>query len=110
MRKILTLLAIIAILGLSSCNKDKESGDPAYCSSDWGVELEDEYDAVFAAWTAYAADMSVENCNAFKDAYQDYIAALEPFLECASWTEAERQEVQDAIDESEVAMNELICE
>jgi hypothetical protein len=110
MCKILSLLAIIAILGLSTCNKDKDSGDPAFCSANWADELEGEYDALYAAWAAYVADMSVENCNAYKAAYMDYINALEPFLECSSWTAAERQELQDAIDESEAAMNELTCE
>ena len=109
MRTILSLLAILAILGFSSCKKDKESNnDPAICSSEWADE---EYDALIAAWNAYSANMSVENCNAYKNAYQDYIDALEPFLECtATWTEAERQEVRDAIDEAEEAMNELTCE
>jgi hypothetical protein len=97
MLKTLTFLAIIAILGLSSCKKDKASGDPAYCSADWVVEVEDEYDALFAAWAAYIIDMSVEKCNAYKDAYQDYIAALGPFLECEAWTSAEREEVQNAM-------------
>ena len=110
MRNILTLLAIIAILGLISCNKEKDSDDPAFCSFDWTVEVGDEYDALITAWNAYSGDMSVENCNAYKEAYLDYIDALEPFLECATWTEAERQDVQDVIDESEAAMNALTCE
>jgi hypothetical protein len=54
--------------------------------------------------------MSVENCNAYKAAFLDYIQAMEPFLECASWSATDRQEVQDAIDEAEEAMNELSCE
>ncbi len=109
MTKILTILVIMAVLGLSSCKKDKETNnDPAICSSEWADE---EYDALIAAWNAYSANMSVENCNAYKTAFQDYIDALEPFLQCtATWTEADRQEVQDAIDESEEAMNELTCE
>jgi hypothetical protein len=110
MRNILTLLTIIAILGLSSCKKDKDSDDPAYCSADWVEELEVEYDALYDAYIAYAADMSVENCNAYKEAYLDYIDGLEPFLECNSWTVDERQEIQDAIDEAEAAMSELNCE
>jgi hypothetical protein len=110
MHKILTLFTILAILGASSCKKDKDSDDPAYCSADWVDELEDEYDVLYAAYEDYAADMSVENCNAYKEAFMDYIDALEPFLECATWTADERQEVQDAIDEMEEAMNELDCE
>lgn len=107
MRNILTLLTIITILGLSTCKKDKVSNDPAFCSTEWP---EDEFDALMAAYTVYAADMSVGNCNAYKAAYQDYIDALEPFLECASWTAEDLQEVQDAIDDAEEAVSELNCE
>lgn len=110
MHKIIALLAIVAILGLSSCKKDKDSNDPAICSADLAIELDDEYDALLTAWDAYVSDMSVENCNAYKAAYQDYIDALKPFLECASWTADELQDLQDAIDEAEAAMNELTCE
>jgi hypothetical protein len=110
MFKTLTFLVLIAILGLSSCKKDKETSDPAYCSSDWVTTVEVQFDALFAAWSAYTADMSVENCNAYKQAYMDYIDSLEPFLECASWSAAELEELQDVINESESNMNELVCE
>lgn len=110
MRKLLVFLTILAMLGSVSCNKDKESDDPAYCAGDWILEIEDEYDGLVTAYSAYLEDMSVENCNAYKAAFLDYIQAMEPFLECASWSATDRQEVQDAIDEAEEAMNELTCE
>jgi hypothetical protein len=110
MRKIFFLLALLAILGSGSCKKDEESSDPVYCDADWVLEIEDEYDGLVTAYSAYLEDMSVENCNAYKAAFLDYIQAMEPFLECASWSATDRQEVQDAIDEAEEAMNELSCE
>ena len=108
MRRILALLALFAILGFVTCKK--ESDDPAICNSDWDIETEAEYDALLNAYTAYAADMTPANCNAYKAAFLSYINALKPFLECASWSTADRQEVQELIDESEDAMNELSCE
>ena len=106
MRIIFLLFAMIALLDFSSCRKETE--DPAYCSEEWAT---DEENALFAAYNAYAADQSVANCNALKAACQDYIDALEPFLECVkTWTEAERQEVQDAIDETKEYMNLLTCQ
>jgi hypothetical protein len=108
MQKILALLAVIAILGLSSCKK--ESNDPAICNSNWETETEAEYDALFAAYNVYANDMSVVNCNAYKQAYVDYIEALEPYLECSSWSAADLEELQDGIDDLEDLMNQLNCE
>lgn len=106
MRLIFLLFAMIALFDFSSCRKDTE--DPAYCSEDWATN---EENALYAAYSAYAADMSVANCNALKTACQNYINALEPFLECVkTWTDAERQEVQDTIDETKNYMNQLICQ
>jgi hypothetical protein len=109
MRKILSLLVILAMLGLTSCKKESKK-DPSFCSSDWATESEDEYGALYDAYTTYASDMSTENCKAYKAAFGTYIDALRPYLDCATWTEADLQEVQDAIDAAEVVMNLLTCE
>lgn len=98
----------MAMLGLSSCKK--ESSDPAICSLDWDTETETEYDALIDAYYTYAADMSNANCLAYKTAFTNYINALKPFLECKSWPEADLQELQDVIDESEELMNQLNCQ
>ncbi|HEX2394965.1 MAG TPA: hypothetical protein VHI78_06430 [Bacteroidales bacterium] len=108
MRTIFSLLVILLVLGLGSCKKD--SKDPAACSGAWATEVEAEADAVSDAMSAYLADMSVANCNAFKDAYLDYIDALEPFLECETLTAQDREQVQEYIDASEAAMSALTCE
>ncbi len=108
MQKIFSFLAILAMLGLTSCKK--ESKDSVLCSSDWGTETKDEYGALYDAYTTYAADMSTKNCQAYKASFTSYIDALKPYLDCESWTEADRQEVQTAINNAENVKNQLTCE
>jgi hypothetical protein len=108
MRKTIALLAMIAMIGLSSCKK--ESSDPAICNLDWDTETETEYDALVTAYTTYAGNMTVANCNAYKSAFTTYINALKPFLECESWSEADKQELQGVIDQAEATMNQLNCQ
>lgn len=97
---------MIAMLGFHSCKK--EATDPEYCSEEWATE---EETALTASYNAYVADMSVANCLALKSACQNYINALEPFLECVNtWTDAERKEVQDTIDEMQEYLNALTCQ
>lgn len=107
MRNILTLLVILTILGLSSCKKDKE---PVGCTAAWATEIQDEISALSAAASAYGTEQTTETCNAYKDAYLDYIDALEPFVECSALTAADRELIQEYIDDSEEQMNALTCE
>jgi len=108
MRTLFSLFVILVVLGLGSCKKD--SNDPAGCSGAWATQVEDEVDALMSAMQAYSSDQSVANCNAYKDAYLDYIDAIEPLLDCSAYTAEQREELQDAIDQSEAAMSLLTCE
>lgn len=109
MRKVLTLLAITAMMVLSSCKEDSDDG-PAFCNSDWDIESEAEYDALLAAYNAYVLDMSVAKCNAYKAAFVNYLDAIEPFLECTAWSTAELNELRDVINQARSSMNQLNCE
>jgi hypothetical protein len=55
------------------------------------------------------SDPTTETCAAYKDAYQDYIDALVPFLECSTWTAQQKAELQAIIDEAEAEVS-TFCE
>jgi hypothetical protein len=107
MRNILALLAIVAILGLNSCKKDK---DPAGCSANWAQELLDEYSNVLTTSTTYENDPTQENCLAYKDALQDYVDAVEPLLSCSLLTAEEQQELEEDLEDTEDEISTLCTE
>jgi len=108
MRNVFTLLVILTILGLSSCKKD--SNDPAGCSAAWATEVQSEVTALSNALTAYSSNPTTETCLAYKNAYQDYIDAIEPFLDCQAYTAEQIQELQDIIDEAEADIATLCAD
>jgi hypothetical protein len=103
--KALSFLIILSFVGLGSCKK--KITDPAYCSTAWATAVTDELSTVSAAAMVWAQDPTVANCNLYKAAYQDYLDALEPFIECATWTLQQKQALQDAIDEAEEELQDL---
>ena len=100
----LHLIAVI-ICGtvLFSCKKN----DPVLCSTAWALELQNEFTAISTAATVYAMDQSVANCNALKDAYQDYIDAMKPYGNCATLTGQDRIEWQQSLDEAEANLDSI---
>ena len=110
MRNILTLLVILTLLGLSSCKKDKGSNDPSICAGTWAQQVMDEVDAMSTALSAYISDPSQENCIAYKNALQDYVDALDPYLECSAWTAEQRAELQSELEDSEDQISQLCTE
>jgi hypothetical protein len=99
MKKMYVLLVFAMVLGLVSCKKDKT--DPAACSQLWSVAVITEINALSVAAAAYSADQNHETCVAYKNAYQDYIDALEPFLDCASYTPQQKADLQAALDDAQ---------
>lgn len=95
-------------LTLSACKKDKDS-DPDYCAGAWAGEVADVWSEVISAASAYSTDPSQENCLVYKNAYLEYIDALEPYLNCAAWTPDQRAQLQQEIDEAEAEIATL-CE
>ncbi|MBN1181056.1 MAG: hypothetical protein JXB49_02130 [Bacteroidales bacterium] len=108
MMKTALFLGLLIGLTLSSCKKDKDS-DPDYCAGAWATEVSEVWADVITTASAYSTDPSQENCLAYKNAYQEYIDALEPFLNCQAWTPDQRAQLQQEIDEAEVEIATL-CE
>jgi hypothetical protein len=99
MFRLLSLLIIAALVGLSSCKKD-ENNDPAYCSTAWASDVQDELAIVTNAAMTYVQDPTTQNCDAYKAAFQDYIEALEPYENCSLWTVQQKAEWQAVLDEA----------
>lgn len=97
------LAIIFSLVILFSCKKD-ESFD---CSGAWAFSLTDEATAVGTAASIYAEDPSTANCNAYKDAYRDYIDALKPYGDCGSLTGQDRAAWQQSLDEAQANLDSL---
>ena len=102
MKKTLILLVFGLALGMASCKKEKT--DPAYCSQAWAEAVLTEWNNVISGGLAYSADPNHTTCVAYKDAYQAYIDALEPFLNCSIYTPQQKAALQDAIDQAEASL------
>jgi len=101
----LSFLIIVSFLGVGSCKK--KATDPDYCSTAWATQVTSEINAVSAAAQTYASDPTTANCNAYKAAYQNYLNALNPFVDCASWSVQQKNELEDAIDEAQQQISTL---
>ena len=105
MNRVLCFLIVVSLLGIGSCKK--KATDPDYCGTNWAPQLSTEINALSTAAQAYFTDPSTPNCNAYKTAYQNYLDALQPFSNCAAWTEQQKNELQDAINEAEQEISTL---
>ncbi len=105
MRTLLSLLVVFLVLGLGSCKKDK---DPVNCAN-WALEVEDELTAAMVAAITFGMDETTENCNAYKEAMEDYINVAEQFVDCEGLTADEREELEDSIEGAQEELDDLNC-
>jgi len=76
-QKMLVGTCVIAAPFLGSCGKD----DPQDCN--YVTETQDEYDALIAATNAWSADpQNTAKCNAYKNAFQNYLDELQDHDNC----------------------------
>lgn len=107
-RKIVFMLFLsMTVLGLWTCDKDNNNGTP--CSTAWASELANELEAMMNAAQAYGLNPTVANCNAYKEAAQDYVDALEPYGNCATLTGQDRVAWQNAVDNAQQELDNLTC-
>lgn len=99
MKKILCFLIIISFLGIEACKKD--AIDPDFCGSAWATQVSTEVNALSNAAVAYSATPNTTTCNAYKTAYQNYLNAMEKFLDCSLWTSLQKTELENAIEEAQ---------
>jgi hypothetical protein len=103
--RVLSFLIVVSFLGIGSCSK--KATDPDYCSSGWGTQVTAESNALNAALQTYATDQTPANCTALKTSYQNYLNALEPFVECATYTAQQKNELQTIIDTAQQQIDTL---
>lgn len=107
-KKIFTHIPLIVFcisLLATSCSNDGDGLAP--CSAAWATDLQNELLAVSTAASTYHLDQSDANCNALKNAYQDYINALKPYGNCATLTGQSRTDWKNAVDEAEAEVATL---
>ena len=104
--KTLKNLSIIAFLLLSlsaiSCN---QTNNPVTCS--YAVELQDEATALSNAASAYGQDPTTANCEAYRQAFLDYLDEAEKLDDCV--VASERAAYRQAIDDTQASLDALTC-
>lgn len=109
MKKSLFYLSFLLIgsLAFLSCSGNSLADR---CGPNWSpaVELEDEINDFTQALTAYSQDPTTANCEAYKEAYLDYLDALRDWEDCYIYAYSEA-EFNQVIDDAEEAVNELDC-
>ena len=95
-------ICIMSIPFFSSCGDN----DPDPC--DYAQETQDELNAVIAAQEAWVADQgNVAKCNAYKDAWTNYLNELEDHSDCVR--DVDQEAYDQAIDDAQASINQIQC-
>ena len=107
--KIKNFILLLTLAGsamfITSCGGD----DDVDCdnAANWAVEVLPQATAYLNAFTAFSMDPSTENCNAYINALQDYIDAVEPWGQCLEGVE--QDEWQTDFDAAQASLDGLSC-
>ncbi|MEM6802781.1 MAG: hypothetical protein AAF696_15335 [Bacteroidota bacterium] len=104
MKRIGKLGSCICLL-LLSLNYSCEESVAATCN--YTQELQNETEAVSAAAAAYGQDQSTANCEAYRQAYLDFLDAAEKLDNCVP--SSERDAYRQSIDAAQQSLNGLSC-
>lgn len=109
MKNLFSVLVFALLFVSYSCGDDDPvNNTPENCSTAFTESFEDDLTAVNTASTNYANDPSSSNCEAFKDAYNNYLDALEDWEECAVFYNQVTQ-WQQSLDAARTAVNGIAC-
>ena len=101
---LLLSLILLSVSIVSSCGGEDIDCTNPNINQEWA----DEFQAALDAGTAYATDPTSENCNAYRDALQDYLDVVKDYEECAD-TPEEQQDFDEAVQEAQGVINTLSC-
>ena len=79
--------------------------DPVGCS--FAVELEDEATELSNAASAYAQDPTTANCEAYRQAFRNYLDEAEKLDNCVLG--ADRDAYRQTIDDTQASLDALTC-
>ena len=101
--RMLFICAVLAAVGTTSCKKS----EPDCGTFGWSFAIQDEINNLSAAATAYSQQNTPENCQAYKQAYLNYIDALKDWEHCLN--DFDRTDWQHALQEAEQDVNNIQC-
>ena len=108
--KTLVIISLFSTGFIAACNNDDDGGGGGCGSFNWAISVSDELEGLSNAAVAYGTNPSVANCNAYKDAYRDYIDALRDVDNCiATLSATDRKAYNDALDEAEEELEDFEC-
>ncbi|MBK8954372.1 MAG: hypothetical protein IPM34_02310 [Saprospiraceae bacterium] len=108
--KSLYLLAFVGMILLSiACGSDDDDGGSTPCSVNYGVELQDELNALNAAAQAYGLNPNMTTCLAYKNAAQAYVNALEPYGNCSLLTGQQRADWEASLNAAKASVAAIQC-
>ena len=105
---LLISIGVVFFLGLGSCNENNDEDES--CSAAWGTELQSELTAFTNTWQAYIDSPNATTCNAYKNAAQAYVNALQPYGECATLTGDLRESWQTTLNNAQESVNAIDCD
>ncbi len=104
----LICISFFALTLTSSCSKDdNDSGGLCRGYVSWALSVQDEAAALSVAASAYGQDPSTANCLKYKEAYTDYINALDNQRACVP--ASQKATFEQSLDAARVSLNELKC-
>ena len=111
MKQLINLFSFLFILTIfiSACSKDDD--DKGRCDDGWnpGIELQEELQALVDASTEYGNDPdNKEKCEAYKQAYLNYLSAVREWEDCYRHI-GQHQEFLDAVEEAERDVMAIDC-
>ena len=108
MKKFSLLFLLLSFMTLSiSCGGDDDDNNtPTGCTASFIEDYATELNNIGEANTNYFNDMTQENCDALKDAYNAYLDALESWEDCANFYN-QVTEWQAAIDETRANIDDI---
>ncbi len=110
MKKFVILLFFFSLTALTiGCGDDDGGGSnnaPDGCTASFNTDLQTELTAINNATATWSNEPNEANCNALKDAYNDYLDALEEWEDCAEFYN-QVTSWQEAIDATRVTINSI---
>ncbi len=109
--KIILVLSISLsfIFVLAGCGSDDNPVNGNCDGFVWGQEISDELNALAEAGTALSQEETVESCEVYKEAYSNYIDALEAINTSCFIIAANEQAYEQALAEARAEVNAIDC-